>query len=171
MYDYIGVGFLCCLSSVCGQCEGLEFEDEWMRSHAFLFTHYSCDRGNTTFFAILKRSIYFSTRDEFFRVGIDQIVYFVADGNYTFMQLSTGQKLAFTFSLQKMQSYLMEKLDEDARTFARVGKAHIINLAYVYHIDVPRQRLRLLVPIVGKEFPLSISKEALKNLRAVFSLK
>lgn len=87
------------------------------------------------------------------------------------MQLSTGQKLAFTFSLQKMQSYLMEKLDEDARTFARVGKAHIINLAYVYHIDVPRQRLRLLVPIVGKEFPLSISKEALKNLRAVFSLK
>lgn len=117
----------------------------------------------------MKRYIYFATRDELFRINSSQIVLFSADGNYTYMQLASGQKLAFTLSLQKMQAYLTEKLGDDARTFARIGKAHIINLAYVYHIDIARQRLRLLCENDGKEYAISVSKEALKKLKEKFT--
>ena len=113
----------------------------------------------------MKRYIYFASRDEVYRINAAQIVLFIADGNYTFMQLSSGQKIAFTLSLQKMQAYLSEKLGDDARTFARIGKAHIINLSYIYHIDVARQRLRLLCEDSGKEYPISVSKEALRKLK------
>ena len=117
---------------------------------------------------IMHRYIYFNSRDEFFRIGLSQIVYFMADKNYTFMQLQNGQKLIFTFSLQKMQQYLTEKLQEDARIFARIGKSYIINLNYVYHIDTAKQRLALLSAECPKEFSLLVSKEALKNLRTLF---
>ena len=61
-------------------------------------------------------------RDTFFRIALSQIAYFLADKNYTLLQLTNGQKLMFTFSLQKMEQYLAEKLNEDAKNFARIGK-------------------------------------------------
>ena len=76
----------------------------------------------------MPRYLYFNNRDEFYRIALDQIIYFEADNNFTFMQLATGQKLAFTFSLQKMQKYLADSLGDDARKFVRIGKSHIINV-------------------------------------------
>ena len=119
----------------------------------------------------MNRYIYFSSRDEFFRIHLSQIVYFMADKNYTVMQLKNDSKIVFTFSLQKMQEYLKEKLQEDARTFARIGKSYIINLNYVHQIDIAKQRLKLLPQDCTREFCLSVSKEALKNLRILFITK
>ena len=114
----------------------------------------------------MNRYIYFANRDEFYRINSSQIVFFTADGNYTYLQLASHQKpLAFTFSLQKMQAYLSEKLGDDARTFARIGKSHIVNLAYIYHIDISKQRLRLFDEGNGKEYSIPVSKEALKKLK------
>jgi DNA-binding LytR/AlgR family response regulator len=95
-------------------------------------------------------------------------VYFSADKNYTLLQLNNGQKLVFTFSLQKMEQYLSEKLKDDAKVFARIGKSYIINLSYVYQIDIIKQKVKLFVIPVQKEFSLPVSKEALKNLRKLF---
>ena len=114
----------------------------------------------------MNRYIYFATRDELYRINSSQIVFFSADGNYTDMHIASREKpLAFTFSLQKMQAYLSEKLGDNARTFARIGKSHIINLAYIYHIDIAKQRLRLFSESNGKEYTISVSKEALKKLK------
>jgi DNA-binding LytR/AlgR family response regulator len=98
-------------------------------------------------------------------------VHFSADKNYTFLQLSTGKKLVFTFSLQKMEQYLSEKLNEDVKNFARIGKSHIINLNYVHQIDIARQRLLLFDAVTQKEFCLDLSKEALRNLRNLYMKK
>jgi len=114
------------------------------------------------------RYIYFNSRDTFFRILLSQIAYFLADKNYTLLQLTNGQKLMFTFSLQKMEQYLAEKLNEDAKNFARIGKSFIINLNYVYQIDIVKQKLHLFDPMAQKTFTLEISKEALKNLRKVY---
>ena len=114
------------------------------------------------------RYIYFNSRDTFFRIALSQIVYFSADRNYTLLQLTNGQKLAFTFSLQKMEQYLSEKLNEDAKIFARIGKSYIINLNYIYQIDIVKQKLHLFDSANQKSFLLDISKEALKNLRKIF---
>ena len=111
------------------------------------------------------RYIYFNSRDILFRIALSQIVWFSADKNYTMLQLTNGQKLVFTFSLQKMEQYLSEKLTEDAKIFARIGKSYIINLNYIYQIDIVKQKLHLFDPATSKTFILNVSKEALRNLR------
>ncbi len=114
-----------------------------------------------------KKYLYLNFRDEFLRVDISKIVCFEADGNYTNIVLSNRTKGIVCMNLSRMQSLLSEKLREAARTFARVGKSHIINLDYVYRISIAGQKLTL-----GDgekfEYNLSVSKEALKKLRSLF---
>ena len=116
----------------------------------------------------INRYLYFNSRDTFFRIALSQIVCCTADDGYTLLQLTNGQKLSFTFSLQKMEQYLSEKLNEDAKIFARIGKSYIINLNYVYQIDIVKQKLHLFDPVTSKSFVLEVSKDALKNLRKIF---
>ena len=70
-------------------------------------------------------------------------------------------------NLSQMQAVLSENLKEEASIFARIGKRFIINLNYVYHIEVLRQKLTLSD---GKAFAyqLPISKEALKKLKDMY---
>lgn len=70
-------------------------------------------------------------------------------------------------NLSQMQGVLSDNLKEAASIFARIGKSHIINLNYVYHIEIVRQRLSLSD---GENFDytLTISKDALKKLRELF---
>ncbi len=112
--------------------------------------------------------IQFNTRDDFYRIPVSRIVFFVADKNYTVLQLTNGKTLMFTFSLQKMQEYIISSLGASARIFARVGRSHIVNLSYVYHIDIMKQRLALYAEREALEYTIPVSKEALRSLRAIF---
>lgn len=108
--------------------------------------------------------LFLNSRDELFRLNISKIVYFEADGNYTHFVLNDKAKGAVCMNLAEMQRMLSESLHEDARIFARVGKRHIVNLNYVYHINVLRQKMILSDGEVFY-YPLDISKEALKTLK------
>lgn len=119
----------------------------------------------------MARHIYFNNRDEFFRVSLDQIVYFEADKNYTLLHLSTGQKLAFSMSLLRMHEYLAKSLGDDAKMFLRVGKSNIINLNYIYNIDLAKRVLKLMTPSSSKVYVLKVSHEALQKLRGLFIKK
>lgn len=110
----------------------------------------------------------FNTRDDYYRVPVNRIVFFVADKNYTILQLTNGKTLMFTFSLQKMQDYIVASLGAAARNFARVGRSHIVNLSYVYHIDITKQRLVLFAETESLEYTIPVSKEALRSLRTIF---
>lgn len=112
--------------------------------------------------------IQFNTRDDFYRIPVSRIVFFVADKNYTVLQLANGKTLLFTFSLQKMQEYIVSSLGAEARIFARVGRSHIVNLSYVYHIDIMKQRLVLYAEREAVEYTVPVSKEALRSLRSIF---
>lgn len=117
----------------------------------------------------MKASLQFSTRDEFYRIPISRIVFFVADKNYTVLQLSNGKTLLFTFSLQKMHDYIISTMGEElaSRVFSRVGRSHIINLSFVYHIDMIKQRLVLYAEHEALEYIVPVSKDALRTLRAL----
>ena len=110
---------------------------------------------------------HFNSRDEFYRIEFSKIAYFEADGNYTNVVLCNGLKGMMCISLMQMQKELTERLKEQASMFARVCKRHIINLNYVYRIEVLHQRLTLSD---GERFafPLAISKDALKALRELY---
>ena len=111
--------------------------------------------------------LYLNSRDELFRMDSSKIVYFEADGNYTNFVLSDKVKGSVCMNLAEMQKLLTESLKETANIFARVGKRHIVNLTYVYQINVLRQRLVLSDGEVFA-YPLNISKEALKTLKELF---
>lgn len=115
----------------------------------------------------MDRYVYFNSRDDFFRIRISQIAFFMADKNYTFLQMTNGRKMIFTFSLSQMQRHLSATLQENARVFARIGKSYIINLDYVFQIEIAKQQLVLYVQD-GVDFKLSVSKDALRKLRSLF---
>ena len=111
--------------------------------------------------------LYLNSRDEFYRVDISKIVYFESDGNYTSFILNNKLKGTVCMNLARMQQLLSASLKEDAAIFARIGKRYIINLNYVYHIAILRQKL-ILSDGENFDFSLSLSKESLKSLRQMY---
>lgn len=114
--------------------------------------------------------LHLNSRDELLRINISNIIYFEADGNYTNIILANKLKGVVCINLAHMQEILSERLKEQARIFARVGKKHIINHTYIYQINVLKQSLILSD---GKNFAyqLNVSKEALKKLKELYTNK
>ncbi len=111
--------------------------------------------------------LYLNSRDELLRIEFSKIVYFEADGNYTRIIMNNQLKAVVCMNLLKVQRLLNDTLKERANIFARVGKKHIINYTYVYQINVLTQRL-VLSDCDKFAYQLTVSKEALKNLKKLF---
>lgn len=110
--------------------------------------------------------LYVNTRDELLRIDCSKIVYMEGDGNYTNIVLINKQKSSVCMNLSDMQRLISESLRERASIFARVGKRFIINLNFVYQINVLRQALTVTDGI-HFAFQLGISKEALRQLKTL----
>lgn len=108
--------------------------------------------------------LFLNSRDELLRIDISKIVYFEANGNYTNIYLCNKLKGTVCMNLARMQEALSTQLKEKATRFARIGKSYIVNLNYVYSIQILKQRL-VLSDQSTFAFQVSISKEALKALR------
>ena len=110
--------------------------------------------------------LFFNSRDELLRIDISKIVYFAADGNYTNIELSNNTKASVCMNLSAMEKVLDERLKDKAKVFARIGKRYIINLNYVYQLNVLRKRL-VLSDIDRCTYSIEVSKEALKMLKDI----
>lgn len=110
--------------------------------------------------------LYINTRDELLRFDCSKIVYMEGDGNYTNIVLVNKLKASVCMNLSDMQRLISESLRERASIFARIGKRFIVNLNYIYHVNVLRQALTVSDG-VHFAFQLGISKEALKQLKQV----
>ena len=111
--------------------------------------------------------LFLNSRDELLRLDISRIAYFEADGNYTNIMMANGLKGIVCMNLAKMKEVLEASLKEKAAIFARIGKKYIINLGFVFKIDVARQNL-VLSDGISFSYSLSLSKDALKGLKDVF---
>ena len=110
--------------------------------------------------------LYINTRDELYRIDCSKIVYMEGDGNYTNIVLVNKIKASICMNLSEMQRLISENLKEHASIFARVGKRFIINLNFVYQINVLRQVLTVTDGI-HFAFQLGVSKEALRQLKVI----
>ena len=117
---------------------------------------------------IMNEYLYLNSRDELYKIDITRIVLFEADGNYTGFTLCNGQKGSVCMNLAQMQKLIAENLSDSAATFARIGKRHIINMNYVFHISLLKQRLTLSDG-ASFAYDLDISKEALKKLKDIYT--
>ncbi|MBO7067915.1 MAG: LytTR family transcriptional regulator DNA-binding domain-containing protein [Bacteroidaceae bacterium] len=111
--------------------------------------------------------LFLNSRDELLRIDISRIVYFEADGNYTNIYLCNKLKGTVCMNLARMQEALTAQLKEKATRFARIGKSYIVNLNYVYSIQLLKQRL-VLSDQATFAFQIAVSKEALKTLRELY---
>ena len=113
----------------------------------------------------------FNTRDELLRVSLKHVVYFEADGNYTHIYFTNGTKATLLYSLAHMEQLIDEKLRGKVQPFIRIGKKYIVNSSCVFQINTLKQKLILTNFDTSRLFTLSVSKEALKNLKDLYTQK
>lgn len=108
--------------------------------------------------------IYFNSRDKLIRLDIQKIVYFEGDGNYTYIVTANKQKVCITLNLSHTEDALAAQLGENAKRFMRIGKRFIVNMNYIYQIDILKQVL-MLSDCEHFVFQIPVSKEALKAVK------
>lgn len=111
-----------------------------------------------------KDLIFFNSRDALLRIGIDKIVYFEADGNYTDIIMVNKLRASICMNLGEMERALADQIGDKAKRFMRIGKRFIINMEYVYQINVLKQQL-VLSDYDHFAFQVSVSKDALKKMK------
>ena len=111
-----------------------------------------------------QQKLYFNSRDKLIRLDIQRIVYFEGDGNYTYIVTANRQKICLTINLSHTEEALASQLGESAKQFMRIGKRFIVNMNYIYQVDIQKQTL-MLSDCEHFLFQLPVSKEALKTVK------
>jgi len=73
-------------------------------------------------------------------------------------------RAAVLMNLGEMEKLLAQQLGDNAHRFMRIGKRFIINMQYVYSINVLKQQL-ILSDYDHFAFQVNISKDALKKMK------
>ena len=113
---------------------------------------------------MLNTHLIISTSNDLLRVAASHILYISSDGNYCNLFQTGGEIRLVTFQLGQLERMIAEQLPEQGKTFVRIGKSLIVNLKYVYYINIPKQQL-VLSDKEQNRYTLSASKEALKALK------
>ena len=113
--------------------------------------------------------LYFNTRDELIKVKLERVAYFEADSNYCHVIFINGAKATILTSLINIENLLEERFKDNSSMFIRIGKRYIVNRQYIFQINIPRQKLVLADFSIPGVLERSISKEALKNLKQLYS--
>ena len=113
---------------------------------------------------VMQKRLYFNSRNRLIRLDIDKIVYFEGDGNYTYVVTANKQKICLTLNLSHTEEALASQLGEVAKQFMRIGKRFIVNMNYIYQVDIQKQIL-MLSDCERFLFQMPVSKEALKVVK------
>lgn len=113
---------------------------------------------------MVQQRIYFNSRDKLIRLDTLKIVYFEGDGNYTYIITANKQKVCITLNLVHTEEALATQIGENAKQFMRIGKRFIVNMNYIYQVDIQKQVL-MLSDCERFLFQLPVSKEALKAVK------
>lgn len=121
------------------------------------------------YFKASETTLFFNTRDELIKVKLDRVAYFEADSNYCHVVFINGARATLLTSLVNIETLLDERFRGDSPMFIRIGKRYIINRLYIFQINIPLQKLVLSDFTSPAIFELNISKEALRNLKLLYS--
>ncbi|MDE6408835.1 MAG: LytTR family transcriptional regulator [Muribaculaceae bacterium] len=116
-------------------------------------------------------NLFFNTRDELAKVKLEKVAFFEADSNYCHVKFINGAKATLLTSLANIENLLSSKFNGGDPMFIRIGKRYIVNINFIFQINIPKQRLILTDFYSPNIMELTISKEALKNLKQLYSSK
>lgn len=108
--------------------------------------------------------IVISTANDLLRVRASDLLYIQADGNYSSLFLSGGEMKLVTLQLGIVEKILETQLLDTEYNFIRIGRSLIINLNFVFSINIPKQSLMLTDRGQGR-YTLTASRDALTRLK------
>lgn len=114
-------------------------------------------------------TLFFNTRDEMIKVKLEKVAYFESDSNYCHTVFINGTKATLLTSLVNIEQLISERFRGEDPLFIRIGKRFIVNRRFIFQINIPKQKLMLSDFVSPLILELSISKEALKNLKHLYT--
>ena len=112
----------------------------------------------------MNQKLYFNSRDKLIRLDFAKIVYIEGDGNYSYIVMSNKLKVCICMNLTHMEQHLATQLNEQSKRLMRIGKRFIVNMNYIFQVDIQKQVL-MLSDFEHFVYQLPISKEALKSVK------
>ena len=89
----------------------------------------------------MKDVLIISKGAELVRVPLCNLVFIRANANYSEIVTLNGKRTLVSFQLGQIEDMIEEQLGEDSGDFLRIGRGYIINSAYIFQIDVTKQKL------------------------------
>lgn len=105
-----------------------------------------------------------STATELLRVNIRHLLYIQADGNYSILCQVGGENRTVTMQLGQIEKLLDQQIDNSDDYFVRIGRGLIVNISFIYLINLPKQQLILSDSHQGK-YTLNASRQSLTELK------
>lgn len=103
------------------------------------------------------------------KVKLEKVAYFESDSNYCHAVFINGAKATLLTSLVNIEQLISERFRGEDPLFIRIGKRFIVNRRFIFQINIPKQKLMLSDFVSPLILELSISKEALKNLKHLYT--
>lgn len=98
---------------------------------------------------------------EMFALDLEMVMYLEADDHYTIVYYSSGIHFMLPFCLSKVEEAIKEKVVGETYLM-RFSRKYMVNLDYVYHINVTKQIIQLC-DNKGASYSLRIPKLVLRN--------
>lgn len=114
---------------------------------------------------IVDKIIVISKGTELLRIPARRLVYISADGNYSEVVTQDNRKRIVSFQLGQIEDLIGDQLGDDGSNFIRLGRGLIINLDFVYWVDIAKQAL-ILSDCKSCYHELTASREVLIKLKA-----
>ena len=111
------------------------------------------------------KHIVISKGTELLRVPADRLMYISSDGNYSNVVTLDGRTRLVSLQLGQIEDLIGEQMGDGGENFLRLGRSLIINIDYIYFIDVAKQQL-VLSDCNGSWHELTASREVLIKLKA-----
>ena len=98
-------------------------------------------------------------------VPVDRLVYVFSDGNYSTVVTQDSRQHIVSYQLGQVASLIEEQIGDAASRFTRLGRCLIVNVDFVYFIDISKQTL-ILSDCLNFYKELSAPREPLIKLKA-----
>ena len=101
---------------------------------------------------------------ELHRFPLDALICVSADGNYSLFVTQDGRETLICLQLGQVEEMMHDQLGPSGDRYIRIGRGVIINIDYLHHIDISKQKLVMSdCKALRKEF--SASRDALIKLK------
>ncbi|MCQ2245843.1 MAG: LytTR family transcriptional regulator DNA-binding domain-containing protein [Bacteroidaceae bacterium] len=115
--------------------------------------------------------VIFNKRNELLRVPVTKAVFYEAYGNYCYGVFPNKQKVMLPVGLSQVEQLLASYADANQPKYIRIGKRFIVNTSMIVQVNMTKQVLVLSDFDHPGNFALPISKDALKQIKELYTSK